>query len=232
MHDANLTFYDCRREDETPVGIQNVDLCSRWLRSQGIEFKSINANADGSLRLNLSGTKSVDLSALTLLPLTHLCLAGCWRITDFAPLRKMGLVWLNLTRTDITDLSPLRNLPLTHLSLCRTKVTLLSPVARLPLRCLDIRSTQVTTLLSLRRMPLEELSFFASRIRRRMDSLRSIGTLKRINRWTPEEFWKRYGDCPTGSRSRGNTVLDPPSPVWRLQRKTDCPAGKHQGRRQ
>jgi len=192
MPDHNETFYDCRRENESPLGEQNVDLCSRWLCSQEIEFKSIHANADGSLRLNLSGTKSVDLSALTLLPLTHLCLAGCWRITDFTPLSKMGLVWLNLNRTDIIDLSPLRNLQLTHLSLCRTKVATLSPVARMPLRWLDIRSTQVTSLLSLRLMPLERLYFFPSRIRRGVNSIRSIGTLTRINRWTPEDFWKQY----------------------------------------
>jgi hypothetical protein len=191
MHDTNHSFYDCCCEDETTVGKQNVDSCSRWLRSQKIEFKSIQANADGSLRLNLSGTKAVDLSALTNLPLTHLCLAGCWRITDFNPLRKMGLVWLNLTRTDITDLSPLRNLPLTHLSLCRTKVATLSPLSRLPLRWLDIRSTRVTNLLPLRRMPMEELLFFACRIRRGMNLLRTIGTLTRINRRTAEEFWNR-----------------------------------------
>jgi hypothetical protein len=168
MRDANRTFFDCHGKDVTPVGIQNVDLCSRWLGSQEIEYKSIQANADGSLRLNLAGTKNLNLSALTLLPLTHLCLAGCWRITDFTPLLQMRLVWLNLTRTDITDLSPLRNLPLTHLSLCRTKVITLSPLRRMPLRVLDIRSTQVTSLLPVRRMPLEEVSFFANRIRRGM----------------------------------------------------------------
>jgi hypothetical protein len=192
MLDPNLTFYDCRRDDETPVGEQNVDLCGRWLRSHHIEFKNIYANSDGSLRLNLSGTNAADLSALTLLPLTHLCLAGCWRITDFTPLRKMGLVWLNLTRTGVTDLSPLRNLPLTYLSLCRTKVATLSSVARLPLKRLDIRSTQVTTLLSVRRMPLEELFFFSNRITRGLSLLRSIGTLTRINGKTAEEFWARH----------------------------------------
>jgi hypothetical protein len=219
MPDTNLTFYDCRREDETPVGKQNVDLCGRWLHSQHIEFKSINANADGSLRLNLSGTRAVDLSALTLLPLTHLCLAGCWRITDFNPLRKMDLIWLNLTRTGITDLSPLRNLPLTYLSLCRTKVATLSPVARLPLRWLDIRSTQVTTLLSLRRMPLQELFFFTSRIRRGLNLLRSIGTLTRLNGKTPEEFWARHdGRQPMQDIRRDREILPRLAAPRRFQR--------------
>ena len=130
---------------------------------------------------------------LTILPLPHLCLAGCWKIKDFTPLRQMRLVWLNLKRTGITDLSPLRNLPLTHPSFYWTKVATLSPLARIPLRRLDIRFTQVTTLLSLRRMPLEELAFFPSRIRRGMDSLRAIGTLKRINRRRAGEFWGRRG---------------------------------------
>ena len=58
MPEPNLTFYDCCREgDPSVVGTQNVDLCDRWLRSQGIEYKGILANADGSLRLNLSDTK-------------------------------------------------------------------------------------------------------------------------------------------------------------------------------
>jgi hypothetical protein len=192
MHDANKTFYDCRLDKITPIGMQNTDLCRRWLQSQAIEYKGIHANPDGTLRLNLSGTRHLELSALTILPVTHLCIAGCWRITDFTPLRKMRLVWLNLSRTSIVDLSPLRDLPLTHLSICRTVVTTLWPVARLPLRWLDIRSTKITTLLSLRRMPLEELRFFPSRIERGLKSLRSIGTLTKINRWTPEEFWKQH----------------------------------------
>ena len=191
MPDPNLTFYDCRREGEPPDGTLNADLCSRWLRLQKIEYKNILANADGTLRLNLSGTRIADLSPLTILPLTHLCLSGCWRIKDFTPLRRMRLVWLNLSRTGITDVSTLRNLPLIHLSLCRTQVRTLTPLARSPLRRLDIRSTRVTTLLSLRKMPLEELSFFASRIRRGLDSLRTIGTLKRINRRTAADFWGR-----------------------------------------
>ena len=202
MPDPDLTFYDCRRENETPVRKESVDLCSRWLRSQNIEFKNILANADGTLRLNLSGTRISDLSPLTILPLTHLCLAGCWRVKDFTPLGRMRLVWLNLKRTGITDLSPLRNLPLIHLSVYWTKVATLSPVARLPLRRLDIRFTQLTPLLSLQRMPLEELRFFPSRIKRGMDSLRSIGTLKRINRWTAREFWERRNDRPRIYRRR------------------------------
>ena len=168
-----------------------MDLCSRWLRSQSIEYKGIHANPDGTLRLNLSGTRIADLSPLTILPVTHLCLAGCWRIKDFTPLRRMRLVWLNLSSTSITDVSPLRHLPLIHLSLCRTQVKTLTPLACSPLRRLDIRSTRVTTLLSCRRMPLEELSFFANRIRRGLDAIRIIGTLERINRRTAADFWGR-----------------------------------------
>jgi hypothetical protein len=192
MPNPDLTFYDCRRDTEMPLGVENVDVCIRWLNSQKIEFKNILANADGTLRLNLSGTKITDLSPLTILPVTHLCLAGCWWIKDFTPLGRMSLVWLNLKRTGITDLTPLRNLPLIHLSIYWTKIATLSPVARLPLRRLDIRFTQITTMLSLRQMPLEELLFFPSRIRTGMDSLRSVRTLMRINRWTAEVFWNRH----------------------------------------
>ena len=194
MPNPDLAFYDCCRNSVPPVSTRNADLCSRWLRSQEIEHKHILANADGSLRLNLSGTRIADLSPLVVLPLTHLCLAGCWRIKDFTPLRRMRrLTWLNLKRTGITDLSPLRGLPLAHLSLYWTKVSTLAPLAHSPLCWLDIRFTQVTSLLSCRRMQLEELFFFASRIRRGLDSLRTIGTLKRINRRTAANFWGRRG---------------------------------------
>jgi hypothetical protein len=194
MPDVNQSFYDCRREGETPAGHLSVQFCSLWLRRQGIEYKSIHGNADGTLRLNLSGLNVCDLNPLTILPLTHLCLAGCWRIADFTPLRKLGLVWLNLTRTGITNLSPLRNLPLAHLSLCRTRVADLSPMTRVPLRVLDIRSTQVTRLFPLRQMPLEEMYLYPSRVSNGLQSLRSIGTLTRINRCRVEDFWERYGN--------------------------------------
>lgn len=88
MPDVNQSFYDCRREGETPAGHRSVQFCRLWLRRQGIEYKSIHGNDDGTLRLNLSGLNASDLNPLTILPLTHLCLAGCWRIADFTPVAK------------------------------------------------------------------------------------------------------------------------------------------------
>jgi hypothetical protein len=63
------------------------------------------------------------LASLTELPLTHLCLQGCYGIRDFSPLGRMRLLWLNLCRTRMTDLSVLAGLPLRHLDLRGTRTT-------------------------------------------------------------------------------------------------------------
>ena len=81
------------------------------LDALGIRYKSLYVGVDRTFCLNLSGTIITDLSPLRALPLTHLCLQGCFKIADFSPLGDMSLTWLNLCRTRVTDLSPLGNPP-------------------------------------------------------------------------------------------------------------------------
>jgi hypothetical protein len=163
------------------------------LDALGIKYKSLHIGNDGSSRLNLSGTTISDLSPLVPLPLTHLCLQGCYGIVDFSPLGSMNLTWLNLCRTRITDLSPLAQLPMLHLDLHRTRTTDLSPLKGLPLRSLDLRFTSIVELSPLASVPLEELSFYPSRITGGLDPIRGIRSLEKINRRPAKAFWKRYG---------------------------------------
>jgi hypothetical protein len=142
------------------------------------------------------------LAPLTELPLTHLCLQGCYGITDFSPLGKMRLHWLNLCRTRMTDLSVLASLPLLHLDLRGTPTTDLLALANVPVTSLDIRFTGIRDVSPLGRMPLAELSFHPSRIQKGFALLQGIRTLRTINRTPAEEFWRRYStELSTGGRS-------------------------------
>ena len=158
----------------------------------GIKYKALRLSANGDCCLNLSGTRLTDLSALIELPVTHLCLQGCFEITDFSPLKDMNLIWLNLSRTNVGDLSPMNGLPLTYLKLWRTRITDLAPLKRAPLTSLDIRFTYISDLSPLKHVPLRALFFFPKRIVKGLGILRDMKTLKRINRSPATEFWKRH----------------------------------------
>lgn len=162
------------------------------LDAQGIRYKSLHAHNDGTLCLNLSGTRIMDLAPLTELPLTHLCLQGCYGIMDFAPLGKMRLLWLNLCRTRMTDLSVLAHMSLFHLDLRGTRTTELTPLAHVRLTSLDIRFTAISDVSPLAHMPLAELSFHPKRIQGWLGVIQGMRTLKTINRRPAEEFWRKH----------------------------------------
>ena len=192
MNDSILTLFYCHHDKENNDGRQDGQDVRKRLEAAGIKYKSLQIGYHGVCCLNLSGTRITDLSPLKQLPLTHLCLQGCFEIADFSPLKDMGLTWLNLCRTNVTDLSWLRTLPLFHLKLYRTRTSDLSPLSDLQLRSLDIRFTKITDLSPLKDMPLEELSFFPARINKGMSCLRNVTTLKGINRRPAAEFWRRH----------------------------------------
>ncbi len=161
------------------------------LRQEGIKYKSIQTD-NGVYGLNLSGTWITDLSPLVKLPVTHLCLQGCYGIKDFSPLRDMEkLVWLNLSRTNIKYLSVLKRLPLSYLRLWRTQASSVIPLRKTLLATLDIRFTQIVNVSPLESVPLQELFFFPTRIKRGVVCLKNIVTLKRINRKYSQEFWEK-----------------------------------------
>lgn len=164
----------------------------RKLIAVGVRYKALRVAANGDCLLNLSGTATANLSPLVGLPVTHLCLQGCFGIRDFLPLTNMNLVWLNLSRTSIRDLSPLHTLPLQYLRLWRTSVDDLSPLRRTALRSLDIRFSQVKDLSSLRDAPLEEILLYPKHVTMGLNVLGRIRTLKRINGRPARVFCKRY----------------------------------------
>lgn len=191
-HVNAVTFF-CHQNEERRQREQDTLPFRMRLEKMAVRFKSLHLGNDQTLCLNLSGTQITDLAPLTELPLTHLCLQGCYGITDFSPLGDLDLTWLNLCRTRVSDLSMLARLPLRHLDLRRTRTTDLRPLGHTPLHSLDIRYTAITDLSPLEQMPLEELSFHPVRIHKGLGRLRGVRTLKTINHSPAEEFWNRHG---------------------------------------
>jgi hypothetical protein len=143
MSCALSTPFCCRENEEDANSSQNQPHFRRRLDAMGITYKSLHVVNDDTICLNLSGTRITDLSPLTELPVTHLCLQGCYGITNFSPLWKMRLSWLNLCRTRMTELSVLSRMPLSHLDLRGTRAADLLPLTGVGLACLDIRFTVI-----------------------------------------------------------------------------------------
>jgi hypothetical protein len=223
LNDTILTQFYCYRDEESDeMKLETRKLKGR-LDAMGVRYKSLYIGCDGSCWLNLSGTIIADISPLKHLPVTHLCLQGCYQIADFAPLKDMQLHWLNLSRTRITNLHMLSKLPLAHLKLYRTWTTSLLSLKETPLISLDIRFAGITDLSPLKRTPLQELSFFPGRIKKGLHSLRGIKTLKKINRRPATDFWQRYGKWPDSGVSekkriqkKFRTLFVPPAAIYEL----------------
>ena len=215
MNDILAQFYCYRDNDSEEIRLETRRL-KRRLDARGVSYKSLYVECDGSCWLNLSGTITADLSPLKYIPVTHLCLQGCYQISDFSPLAGMKLNWLNLSRTGITDLSSLGEMPLSCLKLCRTRTTSLLPLKTTFLRSLDIRFTGITDLSPLKCIPLQELSFFPGRIEKGLHSLRDIETLKKINRRPATDFWKRYRNWRNSAVTAKKRVPKSSSPLCTL----------------
>ena len=185
-------MFQCHGDDGHGEGAGDRLRLQHRLDVLGVAYKSLHLGHDGTLCLNLSGTRITDLAPLKSLPLTHLCLQGCYGITDFSSLGEMRLSWLNLCRTRITDLSALSRAPLSCLDLRGTRTADLLPLANVRLTRLDIRFTRIRDVSSLGRMPLENLAFHSNRIREGLRVLQGMRTLKTINRQPAAEFWKRH----------------------------------------
>jgi hypothetical protein len=184
-------LFQCQGDDGHGEGVGNRLRLQHRLEVLGVAYKSLHLGHDASVCLNLSGTRITDVTPLTELPLTHLCLQGCYGITDFSPLGQMRLSWLNLCRTRITDLSVLSRTPLSYLDLRGTRTADLRPLANVRLTHLDVRYTRISDVSSLGRMPLESLAFRPNRIREGLHVLEGMCTLKTINRQPTAEFWRR-----------------------------------------
>jgi len=140
-----------------------------------------------------------DLKPLSNLPLTSLNLLGT-KVSDLAPLRSMPLEMLWLNETQVADLSPLAECPLQSLTAHKTPVSDISVVRQLPtLQRLHIGETEVADLRPLAGLRLTRLIFTPARITQGIEVVRQMDTLQELDvelrepqRWSPEEFWRRY----------------------------------------
>jgi Leucine-rich repeat (LRR) protein len=132
-----------------------------------------------------------DLSVLKGMPLKKLFMAQISGLKDLSFLAGKSLEILSVKSTEIESLEPLRGMPLEYLDLEKTRVRDLSPLQDMPLQHLDlVGCDQLRDLSVLRGMALQELSlsFDADRD---TELLRSLVTLKLINRKPVDEFWRK-----------------------------------------
>jgi len=160
----------------------------------------LSVDEKGHLLLDFTGCKQIiDLTPLRGMKLTSLVLAGCVEIRDLTPLRRMPLVKLDLAQCpQVCDLTPLTGMPLTYLSLwgCN-QVSELSPLRGMPLTTLSIEAQNIRDLEPLDGMALEELWFTPQFIKKGIEVIRRMKSLKSINLYAiggfpPEKFWKKY----------------------------------------
>jgi len=109
------------------------------------------------MRLNLSGTKVGDLSALQGLPLEWLYLEGA-PVFEISPLRGMPLEILNLRGTRVADLSPLAGMPLTWLDASNIPADDYSPLAGAPLEFFMTQHSPIRDLSFLEGSPIRTLA--------------------------------------------------------------------------
>src|SRR5262249_40393790 len=93
----------------------------------------------------------------------------------------------------------LQGMPLTSLQVHGTQVSDLTPLRGMPLTFLDMPNNNVEDLSPLQGIKLEAVFFTPKNIRKGMNVLRQMRSLKTLgisakakDRLTPEEFWRNY----------------------------------------
>ncbi len=168
-------------------------------------------------RLHLGSCRVSDLSPLKGMPLEDLSLARV-PVSDLTPLRGMPLENLNLHIVPVSNLGPLRGLPIQKLRFYQCEgVHDLTPLRGMPLNDLDVDGTRANDLTPLKGAPLtrlaipstvsdltpldgmrlEHIAFAPNRIRKGLEVLRTMKSLKKLDvsggpSLSPGEFWKRY----------------------------------------
>jgi Leucine-rich repeat (LRR) protein len=111
-------------------------------------------------------------------------------LSDLSPLKGMPLSYLCVVGTAVSDISILQGMmSLKFLYIENTKVTDLRPIQGMRLEHFDCEGARVSDLSVLKDMPLKLLSC-DFKPERDTEILRSIKTLKTINRKPAAEFWK------------------------------------------
>jgi len=128
-------------------------------------------------KLEITGSKVTDLSALDALRLKNLAFRDC-AISDLTPIRKMPIEEINLRGTRVADLSPLIGMPIKSIDLSMAPVLDFSALAQLPLEKCYLQRNRITDLSVLRGKALKELTLWASIEARNYAVLSDIKTLE------------------------------------------------------
>jgi hypothetical protein len=113
----------------------------------------------------------------------------------------MPLNALYISHTSVTDLAPLRGRPLSKLSIEGLRLMDFTPLEGLPLKMFHYRQASLRDVSFLKGMPLEEV-VCDFQPERDAAILRSITTLKSINRTPAAEFWKSFDARPDATKRR------------------------------
>ena len=113
------------------------------------------------------------------------------------PTENGKIVEATIQKTGISDLSPLKAMPLHTLDCPGTPVADLTPLAGKKLAGVAIHGTKVTDLTPLADSGMEHLRFSPQAIKKGMEVIRGMKTLKTIavddgKPMSPAEFWKEY----------------------------------------
>ncbi|MBS0205132.1 MAG: protein kinase [Planctomycetes bacterium] len=196
--------------------LQGMRLTSLWCGNSNVsDLSPLKGMPITSLKC--VNTRIADLSPLDGMPLEELECHGCPELSDItplqgaplkrlsfyatkvsslAPLSGMQLVFLDCGGTNVSDLSPLKGMPLAEVRIWSTRVSDLTPLERLPLTAFMSHNSHVSDLSPLRGMKLTHLSLTPQDIKRGMDIIRQMESLKSIEtmeaRVSPKEFWTKY----------------------------------------
>ncbi|MES2659380.1 MAG: hypothetical protein V4689_12240 [Verrucomicrobiota bacterium] len=163
-------------------------------------YFAVSSNDDGTFSMDAMGTMDllaskslVDISPLAGVPLVT---ANFWKmpIKDLSPLKGSKLRELMLAFAEASDLLPLTGMPLTDLSLwgCNN-LSDITPLKSMPIKNLNLEGViAIRDLTPLDGMKLETLRLEANGIKRGIEVIRKMPSLKEINRMPAGEFWKKY----------------------------------------
>ena len=174
-----LYLQGCAVADITALA--GMPLVELYLEKSEVKDLGPIAGMNDLKKLYLSGTDVTDLSPLKKLGIVEMNLVDT-AVTDLSALEGMPLQMLWLTDTPVENIAPLANSPLISLTLHRTSVRDLSPLAGTSLQRLHIGETPVTDLSPLKGMGLTRLVFNPDMITTgfeviaQMPSLTEVGT--------------------------------------------------------
>ncbi|NQZ69985.1 MAG: hypothetical protein HRT89_18175 [Lentisphaeria bacterium] len=121
------------------------------------------------------------------------------KVIDISILKGMSIDTFNAQFTKISDISALKGMPLEYLKISDTEVSDISPLEGTLVKYLYLENTKISDLSALKGMQLNILRLPITA--KKINFLRSMKSLEKINGMKPDEFWKEYdevGEIPEG----------------------------------